>query len=371
MEETEIDLRVPHDPVSQLEAIEQYRKTGKHHKKTINTRNILFIMSGAFGGLEENVKKRLNREGIGFGAEIKSKDEKAVYLKEVKAEDLIEYGFESEFIGRLPVTVVFDRLEVDDLYLILKNPNNPIIIGKKRDFKAYGIEVLFEEKALYLLAERAFEEKTGARGLVSAVEKVLLKFEKKLPSTSITRFVVTQAMVEDPQGELKRLLARDSDAAITELYERVAEEEKKAIKDLIEKRRKDFLTRYGVVFGDNRVDLIASQVIHKALDIQSVYEEAVRIANQVNEFEREFGERHNIQIEFDEGAIDRITELVLEEATRVSAICERFSQNYEHGLKLIRDKTGMKEFVITREAVDEPEDFLNRLIQETYRTLKD
>ncbi len=112
-------------------------------------------------------------------------------------------------------------------------------------------------------------------------------------------------------------------------------------------------------------------MIHKALDIQSVYEEAVRIANQVNEFEREFGERHNIQIEFDEGAIDRITELVLEESTRVSAICERFAQNYEHGLKLIRDKTGMKEFVITREAVDEPEDFLNRLIQETYRTLKD
>jgi endopeptidase Clp ATP-binding regulatory subunit ClpX len=130
MEETEIDLRVPHDPVSQLEAIDQFRKTGKRSKKTINTRNILFIMSGAFNGLEENIKKRLNREGIGFGAEIKSKDEKTAYLKEIKAEDLIEYGFESEFIGRLPVTVVFDRLEVDDLYHILKNPNNPITIGK-------------------------------------------------------------------------------------------------------------------------------------------------------------------------------------------------------------------------------------------------
>ncbi len=371
MEETEIDLRVPHDPVSQLEAIEQYRKTGKHQKKTINTRNILFIMSGGFGGLEDNVKKRLNREGIGFGADVKSKDEKAAYLKEVKAEDLIEYGFESEFVGRLPVTVVFDRLEVEDLYHILKNPNNPIIIGKKRDFKAYGIEVLFEDKSLYRLAEKAFEEKTGARGLVSAVERVLLKFEKRLPSTNTTRLVVTEAMVGDPQGELQHLLASDNEAETKRLYEQVAGEEKDVIKEMIRKRRKDFLTRYGVVFGDNRIDLIASQVIHKALDIQSVYEEAVGIANQVNDYEREFSEKHNIQIEFDEGAVDRITELVMEESAGVSAIWERFSQNYDHGLKLIRDKTGMKEFVITREAVDEPEGFLNRLIQETYKSSGD
>ncbi len=371
MEETEVDLRVAHDPISQLEAIEQYRKTGKRRKKTVNTRSILFIMSGAFGGLEDNIKKRLNREGIGFGAEIKSKDERTAYLKEVRAEDLIGYGFESEFIGRLPVTVVFDRLEVDDLYHILKNPNNPIIIGKKRDFKSYGIDVLFEDKSLRALAERAFEERTGARGLVSAVEKVLLKFEKRLPSTNIPRFVVTQAMVDNPRGELEKLVAGVNETEMGKLFEQVALEEKEGVKELIRKRQKDFLARYGVVFGDSRIDLIASQVIHKALDIQSVYEEAVWISNQIHVYERQFGERHNIQIEFDEAAVDRITELVLDEAVEVSAICERFSQNYEHGLKLIRDKTGMQEFVLTREAVDEPEDFLNRLIQETYRTLRD
>jgi len=369
MEDTEVDLRVAHDPVSQLEAIDQYRKTGKRNKKTINTRNILFIMSGAFNNLEDNVKKRLNREGIGFGAEIKSKDERAVYLKEVKAEDLIEYGFESEFIGRLPVTAVFDRLEVEDLYHILKNPNNPIIIGKKRDFKAYGIDVLFEEKALYRLAERAFEERTGARGLVSAVEKVLLKFEKKLPSTGVTRFVVTEAMVKDPQRQLETLLAGRDGAG--KLYERVALEELKTIKETIRKRQKDFLTRYGVVFGDNRLDLIASQVISKALDIQSVYEETVMITDKIHDYERQFAEKHSIQIEFDEEAVDRIIELVLDESIDVSGICDRVSQHYEHGLKLIRDKTGMQEFVLTREAVDEPEEFLNQLIQETYRTLKD
>src|SRR4030042_791972 len=112
MEETEVDLKVPHDPISQLEAIEQYRKTGKREKRTINTKHILFIMSGAFNGLEEIIKKRLNREGIGFGAEIRSKDERTEDLKQVKAEDLIAYGFESEFIGRLPVTAVFEKLEI-------------------------------------------------------------------------------------------------------------------------------------------------------------------------------------------------------------------------------------------------------------------
>jgi ATP-dependent protease Clp ATPase subunit len=94
-------------------------------------------------------------------------------------------GFESEFIGRLPVIAIYEKLEIEDLYAILKNPNNPIILGKKKDFKSYGIDIQFEDEALHALAVKAYEEKTGARGLVSAVEKVLLKFEKRLPSTTI------------------------------------------------------------------------------------------------------------------------------------------------------------------------------------------
>jgi len=109
------------------------------------------------------VKKRLNRQGIGFGAEIRSKDEKIQYLKKVKAEDLIEYGFESEFIGRLPVVTVFEHLEVEDLYKILRNPKSPIVMGKKRDFKAYGIHLQFKDDALRRIAENASQERTGAR----------------------------------------------------------------------------------------------------------------------------------------------------------------------------------------------------------------
>jgi len=155
MEETEVELKVPHDPVSQMEALMEFQKTGKKEKKKINTKHILFIMSGAFNGLEEIVKKRLNRQEMGFRAEIKSKDEGMEYLQQVKSEDLIQYGFESEFIGRLPVVTVFEHLEVADLYNILRNPKSPIIISKKRDFKAYGIDLQCEDEALRRIAENA------------------------------------------------------------------------------------------------------------------------------------------------------------------------------------------------------------------------
>ncbi len=371
MEETEVDLKVLHDPISQLEAIEHYRRTGKREKRTINTKHILFIMSGAFNGLEEIIKKRLNREGIGFGAEIRSKDERAEYLKQVKAEDLIAYGFESEFIGRLPVTAVFEKLEVDDLYAILKNPNNPIILGKKKDFKSYGIDIQFEEKALYELAVKAYEEKTGARGLVSAVEKVLIKFEKRLPSTDIRKFVVTRVVVEDPGQELEGLLQEPSNPEMLEKFEALLSHEKMALKESILNREAEFKKRYGIVFREGRIDLIVNRIIEKGYDVNTVFEEAVGIQRQVEEFEMDFKRRNGIYLQFSEEAIDRISEMILNEDGKAATIFSRLSKDYEYGLELISDKTGQKEFIITREAVDNPEGYLDRTIREIYRRQSD
>ena len=371
MEETEVDLKVPHDPISQLEAIEHYRKTGKREKRTVNTKNILFIMSGAFGGLEELIKKRLNREGIGFGAEIRSKDEQAEHLKQVKAEDLIAYGFESEFIGRLPVTTVFEKLEVDDLYAILKNPNNPIILGKKKDFKSYGIDIQFEDEALYGLAVKAYEEKTGARGLVSAVEKVLIKFEKRLPSTDIRKFVVTRALVEGPGRELERLLQDPSDPEMLEKFESLLTREKTALKESVLHREAEFKKRYGIVFREGRIDLIVNRMIEKGYDVNTVSEEVVEVQRQVEEFERDFQRRTGIDLEFSEEAIHRITEIVLNEDGKGAGLFSRLSKDYEYGFELIRDKTGQREFTVTRETVDDPEGYLNRMIREIYRRQSD
>ena len=371
MEETEVDLKVPHDPISQLEAIEHYRKTGKREKRTVNTKNILFIMSGAFNGLEEFIKKRLNREGIGFGAEIRSKDEQAEHLKQAKAEDLIAYGFESEFIGRLPVTTVFEKLEVDDLHAILKNPNNPIILGKKKDFKAYGIDIQFEEEALYGLAVKAYEEKTGARGLVSAVEKVLIKFEKRLPSTDIRKFVVTRALVEDPDRELERLLQDPSDPEMLEKFESLLSREKMALKESVLRREAEFKKRYGIVFREGRIDLIVDRMIEKGYDVNTASEEVVEVQRQVEEFERDFQRRTGIDLEFSEDAIHRITEIILNEEGKAATLFSRLSKDYEYGFELIRDKTGQREFIVTRETVDDPEGYLNRMIREVYRRQSD
>jgi endopeptidase Clp ATP-binding regulatory subunit ClpX len=366
MEETEVDLKVPHDPISQLEAIEHYRKTGKREKRTINTKHILFIMSGAFNGLEEIIKKRMNREGIGFGAEIRSKDERAEYLGQVKAEDLIAFGFESEFVGRLPVTTVFEKLEIDDLYAILKNPNNPIILGKKKDFKSYGIDIQFEEDALFELAVRAYEEKTGARGLVSAVEKVLLKFEKRLPSTDIQRLVVTRRVVEHPDQELERLLQDPMNPEMLEKFGLLLSKEKLILKESILKRETEFRKRYGVVLPESRIDLIISRMIGKGYDVNTVVEEMVEVQRQVDEFERDFHRRNGIYLRFDEEAVDRIMEVALEEDGKGAAICSRLLKDYEHGMKLIRDKLGRKEFILTKEAVDDPEGYLNQIIRKIY-----
>jgi len=371
MEETEVDLKVPHDPISQLEAIEHYRKTGKREKRTVNTKNILFIMSGAFNGLEELIKKRLNREGIGFGAEIRSKDEQAEHLKLAKAEDLIAYGFESEFIGRLPVTTVFERLEVDDLHAILKNPNNPIILGKKKDFKSYGIDIQFEEEALHALAVKAYEEKTGARGLVSAVEKVLIRFEKRLPSTDIQKFVVTGALVEDPDRELKRLLQDPSNPEMLEKFESLLSREKMVLKESVRRREAEFKKRYGIVFREGRIDLIVNRMIEKGYDVNSVSEEVVEVQRQVEEFERDFQRRTGINLEFSEEAIHRITEIILNEEGKGAGLFSRLSKDYEYGFELIRDKTGQREFTVTRETVDDPEGYLNRMIREVYRRQSD
>ena len=206
MEETEVDLKVPHDLASQMEAVMETQRTGKAPRKKINTKNILFIVSGAFTQLEQIVHKRIKTNKIGFSGEQSPTVTTEQILEHATTEDLIQYGFESEFVGRLPIIGLLKDLGVDGLYRIMQNPKSSVISGKKRDFLAYGIQLEFEDEALREIAERADKEKTGARGLVSVMEKVLLPFEKKLPSTSIRQLVVNKEMVEDPQKALMRIL---------------------------------------------------------------------------------------------------------------------------------------------------------------------
>jgi ATP-dependent Clp protease ATP-binding subunit ClpX len=367
MEETDVDLKVPHDPVSQLQAIEQYRKTGKREKRVINTKNILFIMSGAFNDLASIVRKRVQKQGLGFGAEVPSKDEDYRFTRFVKAEDLIGYGFESEFVGRLPVIAVLEQLKVEDLYKILTNPNNPIILGKKEDFRSYGIDIKFDDKALRLLARMAYEEKTGARGLVSVIEKVLLPYEKRLPSSNIRAFVVTEEVVLNPHSELDRLLSDPDNPEFVRVYRGILEDEKRQVREQMLSRKKHYVENYPLVFSPERIELALESYLRTGVPIENVFDEVILLFNQVRVFESDFHEKQGFKIHFDDDAVNQIIEAALQRETTATVICREISRDYDYGFKLISERSGQTQFVLPRRAVVHPDLYLDELIRESYR----
>jgi ATP-dependent Clp protease ATP-binding subunit ClpX len=368
MEETEVDLKVPHDPISQIQAIEQYRKTGKRERRLINTRNILFIMSGAFNELSEIIKKRVKKQGIGFGAELSSKTDDEYYFKMVKAEDFIQYGFESEFVGRLPVVAVLEQLTAADLYSILKNPKNPVINAKKADFRAYGIDIRFEDEALRVLAEHAHSERTGARGLVSVLEKAVLPFEKKLPSTDIRFFLVTAEVVKDPKADLERFLAHQDAADFRARYDRAWEQDKTAVIRSLRSREEYYRERYSSALTEARIELVVDWHLRSGLDLEDLLQDIVTMIGEMRRFEADFLTKHQVRLSFSDEAVDEVLRRAIAEATNAETICRRVARDYDYALKLVMDKTGQREFTVTREAILDPERFINETIRSSYRT---
>jgi ATP-dependent Clp protease ATP-binding subunit ClpX len=368
MEETEVDLKVAHDPVSQIQAIEHYRRTGKKEKRTLNTRHILFIVSGAFNDLDKIVKERLSKKKIGFHGKMTSKEEEKALLKQVTAEDLIKYGFESEFVGRLPVVAVLEELTAGDLYDILRNPNNPIITSKKRDFWSYRIVIEFEDEALRLLADLAAQEKIGARGLVSVIERVLIQFEKRLPSTDLKEFVVTPEVVQQPSEELARLLANPYAPEPQERFRKAALREQEILREFIWKREQELKERYHLPLTNARVDLMVAHYYQWDCDLKTSFQEMGRLYEQVRSFEDRFHAEHDIQLHFDEEAVDDILRQALEGGTSAYVVCSNLSGDLEYALKLVRDRTSQDHFILTREALGDLDSYLNRLIQNHYQT---
>ena len=368
MEETDVDLKVPHDPISQIQAIEHYRRTGKREKQIVNTKNILFIMSGAFEGLTDIIKKRLQRQGIGFEADIHPSEVSMDILKKVRAQDLIEFGFESEFIGRLPVIVVFDELTKDDLVEILKNPNNPIILSKKKDFMAYDINIQFEDEALEKLAEMASQEKTGARGLVSAVERTLMPFEKHLPSTITDRVLVSPELVENPEQELKRIDSdRDMmDPEMEERFVRGGVNEKQRVKRTIAERAKEFESQSGLELSEDRIDLIADQTLKSMSDIDSAFIDFKEMYDQTKAQNEELFSQLGIDVSLADSAIHEIIRIAIDQDRDIIEVCVSLANQLEYGLKLVKDRIGFEAFTITKEAVLDPEKYIDSLIKKYY-----
>ena len=307
MEETEVDLRSGHDVASQMQAMMEFQQKGKVDKQIVNTRHILFIISGAFTGLADIIKKRLNQRKLGFNALVQSDAEEEDYHQFVTPQDFIEYGFEPEFIGRLPVHVICQNLSVDDLHYILNHSEGSIIRQYEQAFRAYGINVMFSDRGLRQIAEKAHVQKTGARALMTVCEKVLRDYKFELPSTPVKEFVVAERVVDDPAGELKQIM------------------------------------------GD------------------AAYNRQIVMREHVRQYEARFKDEHKVQVSFD----DEATELVCKKAEGREClpgeICEEILQSCQHGLNLIKQNTGRKEFTFTKEVVENPDEVLESWIRESYK----
>src|SRR6185369_5379178 len=299
MEETEVPARSPSDIAGQIQAMMDFTQRGRKAPSTINTKHILFIVSGAFGGLEKIIRQRLREATIGFAAKERPLETTEEVLAQSQTKDFIEFGFEPEFIGRLPVRVVCHSLKVEDLFLILKTSEGSIIRQYEQDFAAYGIEILFSDDGLQRIAECAGEEQTGARGLMTVCERVFRDLKFELPSSHVRRFVVSRELVEHPPTALSTLLI---------------EQEK-----------------------EERV--VGRQLVH--------------------EFAQRFHENHGLKIQFTEPAAEALVSLALAQSQPVRDLCAAKFKDFQFGLKLIAQNTGQQEFTIDHDAVEAPDKTLS------------
>jgi ATP-dependent Clp protease ATP-binding subunit ClpX len=185
----------------------------------VNTKNILFICGGAFAGLDKIIQGRTAKTGIGFSADVKSKEMTESFgkvIRNVEPDDLIRYGLIPEFVGRLPVVATLDELDLDSFVRILSEPKNALVKQYQKLFEMEGVELHFRPEALSAIAKKAMERKTGARGLRSIMEHILLDLMYILPSnTAIEEVIIDEASVNG-ESEPKLIYGNTDDDKIAQ-----------------------------------------------------------------------------------------------------------------------------------------------------------
>jgi ATP-dependent Clp protease ATP-binding subunit ClpX len=194
------------------------RKHPNQEYVQVDTSHILFICGGAFSGLERVIRNRTEKSGIGFGAEVKSKDNRkdlGEVFKMVEPEDLIKYGLIPEFVGRLPVIATLEELDEKALIQILTEPKNALVKQFQKLFKMEGTDLEFREEALLAIAKAALKRKTGARGLRSIIEQSLLDIMFDLPSMNDVIKVVVDEKAIAGEGQPLLIYAEPRNAALS------------------------------------------------------------------------------------------------------------------------------------------------------------
>jgi len=306
MEETEVSLRNPMDLAGQMQAVMEVQRGGKEGNQSVNTRSILFIVSGAFPQLKEIVDKRRQKTQIGFTIPLTEEDDQK-WQEDVTTKDFIDYGMEAEFIGRLPVRVACVDLVAEDLRRILTESEGSVLRQYERSFLAFGIEALFEGSALDRIAALASEEGTGARGLLTVCERLLRNFKFELPGSGVKSLRIDTSLIDYPAQRLAELKSSGQDEQVRVLR-RTAEE---------------FLAR--------------------------------------------FRQGNGMTVCFAPEALDRLVEMALQRQQPMRELCSELFKDYEFGLRLIQRPAGEEPLVLTRGAVDSPDKFLSDLVVCAYR----
>ena len=221
--------------------------------------------------------------------------------------DFIDYGFEPEFIGRLPVRVVCEELSAADLYEILHRSEGSIVRQYERAFQAYGIEASFTEGALRALAESASGERTGARGLVTVFERLLREGKYELPGSGVERLLVDEAFVADAAAGLVRLLAE----------------------------------------GEGKRE--------------------AHLAESAHRYAARFEKTHGVVLRFEDATARLLAERARTEDIPMQGLCDRLFKDYQFGLKLIQKNTGQREFTLPPAALGDPDRFISDWVLASYQ----
>jgi ATP-dependent protease Clp ATPase subunit len=245
---------------------------------------------------------------MGFGAPRASdEDEDSNFLDKVETRDFIDYGFEPEFVGRLPVRVACQPLKPDDLFQIMTTSEGSVLRQYISDFEGYGITLEMDNPSLREVAERAYKEKTGARGLMTILERAFRSFKFELPSTSIKTLKVDKPTIEDPDTHLKQLL------------------------------RENLSSQHDV------------------------------LKKEIQEFCERFESQHGFTLEFTEDAIVALIDESLETDKTIRGLCERKFHDFNHGLTLISRNTGQKKFTVDGDVIRDAEKALSNWVVASYK----
>jgi len=312
MEDTEVNLQSQTDMLGQMQAMMELQR-GRKRPQTLSTKHILFIASGAFDQLDESVRKRVLNTSMGFGASADDSSSKQgdSFLDKVETADFIKYGFEPEFIGRLPVRVACKPLQPEDLLEIMTRSEGSVLRQYASDFEGYGINLDIDQSSLKEVAERAYNEKTGARGLMTVLERIFRNFKFELPSTRVKELKVDQDTIADPDAQLERILR----------------------------------------------DNLQSQ--HELLE------------EELQSFTSRFEDKHGFRLDFSSAAKSALIEESLGSGKTIRGLCEVKFQNFHHGLTLISRNTGQTEFPIDAGVIADSERALSKWVVASYNKLEE